>query len=397
MELQKGKENPAGSVTVCGGGTIYSGKLRTLFERQEREDLERLTTEVKSELFREFVNAESVIDSLRGWGLSDEVRLHCKDMSCGSPFGNADIVQEKQWSRFLEYYRKHWTSLLKLSIEQAWIRTEAKFSIRKHTSSQIPYYHSHDFYEMIYVCWGSCSQYLNGEDGKLTMQAGEACILTPGMIHTILPCTPESLVLKLTIPAEDMKRILNEMQESKGVENGSDTSGFSELMRQQNEVFVFRAFQGSDLLQPFMERLLEESAENNVYREMMLHNLLSLLLIRLARNGQNQFRPDLLQKITSYIRRDLHTASLQELAGQMGYSTRQLRRRIQEKTGGTFSDILQRVRLEEAAALLRDTDLTVEEIAERTGYQSVSGIYKRFQTVFHMTPNAYRKKSGSCR
>ncbi len=63
------------------------------------------------------------------------------------------------------------------------------------------------------------------------------------------------------------------------------------------------------------------------------------------------------------------------------------------KTGGTFSDILQRVRLEEAAVLLRETDLTVEQIAERTGYQSISGIYKRFRTVFHMTPNEYRKRN----
>lgn len=45
MELQKSKENPAGNMTVCGGGgTIYSGKLRILFERQEREDRERLIT-----------------------------------------------------------------------------------------------------------------------------------------------------------------------------------------------------------------------------------------------------------------------------------------------------------------------------------------------------------------
>lgn len=127
--------------------------------------------------------------------------------------------------------------------------------------------------------------------------------------------------------------------------------------------------------------------------DIVLQDLMSLLLIYLARHGLEETKPDLLQKITSYIRQDLRSASLQELAGLMGYSTRHLSRRIQEKTGGTFSDILQRVRLEEAAVLLRETDLTVEQIAERTGYQSISGIYKRFRTVFHMTPNEYRKRN----
>lgn len=61
---------------------------------------------------------------------------------------------------------------------------------------------------MIYVSHGSCTKYLNGE-------AGEVCILTSGILHAILPCALKSLVLKLIIPAGDMKQILAGISGSK--------------------------------------------------------------------------------------------------------------------------------------------------------------------------------------
>lgn len=345
-------------------------RINALFARQEQEDWNRLFRERKKEICREFLNSESVIDTAQKY---------------------TDFGQESEWRQFLKYYRQHWRKFLKLSIEQVWIRTESEFSIRKHTACQIPYYHSHDFYELIYVCYGICSQYLNGEDKELVLYAGESCILTPGTIHAILPGTSDSLVLKLIIPAGYMKQILDLIHIS-----GSMKSELEELYKnylQNHEVLVFRFCKESEALQHLMQSLLEESMEERLYGEIVLKNLLSLLLIQLARHGQEKVQPDLLQKIISYIRQNLQSASMQALAESMGYSTRHLSRKIQEKTGGTFSDILQKVRLEEAAVMLRETDLTVEQIAERTGYQSISGIYKRFQAVFHMTPNEYRKRN----
>lgn len=50
-----------------------------------------------------------------------------------------------------------------------------------------PYYHTHDFYELIYVYRGRGGQYLAGEKDALRMETGDVCLLTPGKIHAMMP------------------------------------------------------------------------------------------------------------------------------------------------------------------------------------------------------------------
>jgi len=63
-----------------------------------------------------------------------------------------------------------------------------------------------------------------------------------------------------------------------------------------------------------------------------------------------------------------------------------------KRTGIRFVEYVNFVRLEEAARLLRETKLPVQEIIERVGYHN----YRQFNRVFHhqfrMTPTEYRKK-----
>ena len=41
-----------------------------------------------------------------------------------------------------------------------------------------PYYHTHDFYELIYVYRGRGGQYLAGEKDALRMETGDVCLST---------------------------------------------------------------------------------------------------------------------------------------------------------------------------------------------------------------------------
>ena len=50
-----------------------------------------------------------------------------------------------------------------MSVKETPVRVSSEISIRKHTLYQIPYYHTHDFYELIYAYRGRGGQYLAGE------------------------------------------------------------------------------------------------------------------------------------------------------------------------------------------------------------------------------------------
>lgn len=60
--------------------------------------------------------------------------------------------------------------------------------------------------------------------------------------------------------------------------------------------------------------------------------------------------------------------------------------------GKTFSEYLRDLRLEEAARLLRETDMPIDQVAFQVGLQSASGFHRNFLLTYGMTPNQYRQQ-----
>lgn len=83
--------------------------------------------------------------------------------------------------------------------------------------------------------------------------------------------------------------------------------------------------------------------------------------------------------------------SLRGLADGLGLSPVQLTRRFRQAHGQTPSDYLQALRLERARMMLRDTEMTLAEIAEAVGYDNGFYLSRVFTRTFGITPSAFRK------
>ena len=99
-------------------------------------------------------------------------------------------------------------------------------------------------------------------------------------------------------------------------------------------------------------------------------------------------------KILAYIRSDLAGASLKGLAQSLGYTQAYAGRLVKSATGQCFSRLVQSLRCQEAARLLRGSDCSVERIIQAVGYQNESFFRKKFLQAFGTTPLQYRKQSG---
>lgn len=86
--------------------------------------------------------------------------------------------------------------------------------------------------------------------------------------------------------------------------------------------------------------------------------------------------------------------SLEELSERLGISKYHLLRKFTAAVGNSPNDYLNRVRVEHAMRLLRQTDSSVEEIAERVGYSSGSYFIKVFRKVTGHTPGHFRSYHG---
>lgn len=90
---------------------------------------------------------------------------------------------------------------------------------------------------------------------------------------------------------------------------------------------------------------------------------------------ENQHRPDM---------------TLKDVANAVHLSSSHLAALFKAKTGISYKKYLTSRRIEQAKTLLRTSDLTVTDVAEAVGYQTVSNFYRLFQRETGLTPTAYR-------
>jgi AraC-like DNA-binding protein len=80
---------------------------------------------------------------------------------------------------------------------------------------------------------------------------------------------------------------------------------------------------------------------------------------------------------------------LEEVASWLGQSPRGLQRKLREN-GQTLRKIVQQERTNRAAALLRESDMPINEIALMCGYSSAQSLARSFRSAFGLSPSEFR-------
>lgn len=83
--------------------------------------------------------------------------------------------------------------------------------------------------------------------------------------------------------------------------------------------------------------------------------------------------------------------SLTEVAAHFGLSPQYFSTFFKENFGRTFTQHVNSLRIEQAARLLRETDLPVMDVGFSVGFDNFSYFIKRFRSVYGVSPSHYRK------
>ena len=83
---------------------------------------------------------------------------------------------------------------------------------------------------------------------------------------------------------------------------------------------------------------------------------------------------------------------LSDVAARFGLSPQYFSSFFREHFGRTFTQHINSLRIEQAARLLRETDLPVMEVGFQVGFDNFSYFIKRFRQVYGVSPSNYRKK-----
>ncbi|MDP3352803.1 MAG: AraC family transcriptional regulator, partial [Flavobacteriaceae bacterium] len=82
------------------------------------------------------------------------------------------------------------------------------------------------------------------------------------------------------------------------------------------------------------------------------------------------------------------------LASKVGLSRSQLLRKVKSAIGISVNQLINNIRLEEAAKRIKETDNTVSEIAYQVGFSSPSYFNKCFLQFFGCTPGEFKNHVG---
>ncbi|MFR8545522.1 MAG: 2-isopropylmalate synthase [[Clostridium] scindens] len=97
-------------------------------------------------------------------------------------------------------------------------------------------------------------------------------------------------------------------------------------------------------------------------------------------------------EIMNYIQANYIDITLDDLAEKFFLSKPYLSKYIKEKSGMTFGELVKKIRMKKAKALLKSSNMTVENIALSVGYQNVEHFNRLFKKAYNMTPMQFRNQ-----
>lgn len=131
------------------------------------------------------------------------------------------------------------------------------------------------------------------------------------------------------------------------------------------------------------------------------------LLFYIDRQRQSEVREDItlsmlsqkesfetVRRVLAYMNENIsEKITLADLTKKFGINRNRLNEIFTEATGKTAMQCLLQMRLKLAALLLKDTELPIEEITYRIGFNDISYFIRAFKSAFQCTPTQFRKEA----
>lgn len=109
---------------------------------------------------------------------------------------------------------------------------------------------------------------------------------------------------------------------------------------------------------------------------------------------QSKYR-NYIHDIEQYLTRNIGKKfSLQDLADELYLCPKQVSRIIKKEYNCSFTDLVNEKRLTFACMLLKQTNLTVKQVAAMVGYEYENYFFKLFKSIYGINPTQYRKENA---
>lgn len=310
-----------------------------------------------------------------------------------------DHCSHSERRRRIEKYRELFPEISSGTEQISHVLTEEMFQMEssivviKHCRFLPPRLHTHAFFELFYIAKGECIHTCHSHDYHL--KEGDFCLWEYNSPHKICSYSDDFIGINILIRQNSFDSIFFELLSEQSILSNY----FKSILygNTDHPMIIFRT--GSDvLIRYYIYRIYDEFREKEPYHQNMISNYLNTVLIILLRehirNVITAQKPSCDQRllgILEYIQKNYNTVAFSDVCRHFNYSSSYLSRLIKKSFGLSFSQIVQHKRMEKASWLLKETDMTVSEIAAEINCSDASHFCRIFAKEYHMPPVKFRE------
>jgi AraC-like DNA-binding protein len=248
----------------------------------------------------------------------------------------------------------------------------------------------HDFWEFVYVDKGEVEVVAGTR--RLPLRHGEMICHKPGEFHNILGTG--TVAANIVIVSFGCRSAYMDFFADKVIRiNDQEKKLLSLIIKETKDAFSSR-------LDVVYLQKMEKRQNQSFGGEQLIKNYMEQLLISLVRNegkkkhltktNREVLGDHMTMTIIDFLTGNrCQNITLTDVCRHCGLGKSNLQTLFKEKTGYTVMEYFRYLKIEEAKVMIRETEATFTEIADRLGYDSIHYFSRHFKKATGMTPSEY--------
>lgn len=263
--------------------------------------------------------------------------------------------------------------------------------------------HSHEYIEVMYIISGSATHKINGETYKV--KRGDLFIVNPGITHAFYldnNSTEPFVAYDLMFTPEFFDTSMHGYHPLEALGNSFMLHSIFESTALPTPYLSVSGNQYSAFGELFNKIYLEHQGMKKGYREIIRAYLIELIVTCFRLNEQQAHTDTdiknqrIVNFITDFIKQNYDKPLLvNEFAKNVFLNPDYLGRIFKKHTNISITEMIQKVRIENACDLLLNTNKNISEIAYLCGFEDTKFFYTVFKKRMGTLPNSYRKNLKS--
>lgn len=240
-----------------------------------------------------------------------------------------------------------------------------------------------EYFNILFVFEGTIN--IKEENNEFVVNQGEFLILESGKKHHgTLPCKIDTLYYWLHFEVSGKYYYSTENYQVLKISDYKNFITLPKTGKIKNTSIVWEQLKNLDNLHSYSDQFLK------LQQQVIFQQIIPHLILKKDNYHSNQIK-HIAKNVALYLEENFKSQiSYSELSNEFNFSSPYLSRCFKKIYSITPLEYLNRIRIEETKFYLRNTDLSIENIAFETGFNSHSYLTRTFAKVVGQNPIEYR-------